>query len=151
MTELFAAAHAMIFRTDKILLTRRAPGRNYMPGKWDIPGGTIEKGESPEQALLREIAEETGIHVSLGPPIYIYNNMVQFPKRQTLQIVYLAMYNDGEVRLNPREHTDHRWVTLEELVAMEKINFLEELITSVPQMNLKGHVDAMPEGLKGMD
>lgn len=49
---------------DRLLLVRRAnePGR----GRWSLPGGRVEPGESDEQAVAREVAEETGITVSVG-------------------------------------------------------------------------------------
>ncbi|MPZ67560.1 MAG: NUDIX domain-containing protein [Pseudonocardiaceae bacterium] len=48
----------------RLLLVRRAnePGR----GRWSLPGGRVERGESDEQAVARELAEETGITVSVG-------------------------------------------------------------------------------------
>ncbi|NNM54461.1 MAG: NUDIX domain-containing protein [Spirochaetales bacterium] len=50
---------ALIEREGKILLGRRAPGRS-LAGKWELPGGKQERGESPELALQRELREELG-------------------------------------------------------------------------------------------
>lgn len=55
----------IVSRDDKIFLARSEPGsRHVYPGCWLPPGGGIEEGESPEQALKREILEETGIDIS---------------------------------------------------------------------------------------
>lgn len=52
----------------RILLARRTDGRD-LAGLWEFPGGKREPGESPEQALVRELQEELGITVQVGPPL----------------------------------------------------------------------------------
>ena len=136
MTKLYAASHALISDGQRVLLTRRAGGRNYMPNKWDIPGGTIEAGEGPLDALLREISEETQIKVALGRCVYVYNNMTQFPDRQTLQIVYAARYLSGEVILNEREHTEFEWCDIKDIHQKDLINFLSESINYVSEWGI---------------
>ena len=56
---------AVIVREDEVLVTRRPRG-GHMAGKWEFPGGKIEKGETPQAALRREILEELGCRVSVG-------------------------------------------------------------------------------------
>lgn len=68
MTKRVEVAAGVIFRGDgAFLLGRRAPGGFY-PGFWEFPGGKVEPGETPAQALVRELREELGIRVlSLNP------------------------------------------------------------------------------------
>jgi 8-oxo-dGTP diphosphatase len=55
---------AIIIRDGKVLLERRAPaGVAGLDGKWDLPGGKVEPGETPETAITREIEEELGVTV----------------------------------------------------------------------------------------
>ena len=58
----------LIHRDNKLLIQRR-PENGLLGGLWEFPGGKIEAGEKPENALLREIKEETGLDVSLGVEI----------------------------------------------------------------------------------
>ena len=51
---------AVIEREGKILITRR-PAGSHLAGLWEFPGGKVDAGETPEQALVRELAEELGI------------------------------------------------------------------------------------------
>jgi len=121
------AAHGLIKNGDKYLITLRAADKNYMPNLWDIPGGTIEFGEHPVEALIREIDEETKIKVKVGNLILVYD-FVSGEKRHQFQMVFTCDYLLGEVILNPREHQEYRWVTLEEMEQLPKIAFLEELV-----------------------
>lgn len=63
----------------RILLARRTDGRD-LAGLWEFPGGKCEAGESPEQALIRELQEELGITVQVGPPLI--NVPQQYPDKR---------------------------------------------------------------------
>ena len=57
------AACALVDVDGRVLLARRPPGRP-MAGLWEFPGGKVEEGERPEQALIREMSEELGIAIA---------------------------------------------------------------------------------------
>lgn len=55
----------VIRRTDgRYLITKRAMNKEWAPGWWEVPGGAVQAGETSEEAVLREIREETGLDVS---------------------------------------------------------------------------------------
>ena len=56
-------AAAIIVNGGKILIAQRAENQN-LAGKWEFPGGKVESGETPEECLVREIKEETGLTIS---------------------------------------------------------------------------------------
>src|SRR5277367_1480561 len=74
-----------------LLSIRRAPGVPGLDGKWELPGGKIEFGETPAQAIVREIQEELGMSVAprrLLP--YLHTNLWEYP--HAFQHVILAGY-----------------------------------------------------------
>lgn len=129
MSIFYIAAHALILNeNNKVLTLRRSEVNDYKPLYWDIPGGTVDVGETVENALEREIKEETSLIIKPIKPIYVYSNLDQVPKRQTAQIIYLCKYISGEVVLNPEEHDEFKWVDYNELKNHKNISFLEALI-----------------------
>lgn len=57
---------AILLRDDEVLCCQRSES-DLFPLKWEFPGGKIEPGETPEQALIRELNEELSIHAEIGP------------------------------------------------------------------------------------
>jgi len=57
---------AALLRHGRVLLSHRSPRRTWYPDVWDLPGGHIDVGESPERAVSRELLEEVGVTVEEG-------------------------------------------------------------------------------------
>jgi 8-oxo-dGTP diphosphatase len=90
------AAYALVLRDDRILLTRLA-SRISADEKWHLPGGGVDHGENPRDALVREIREETGLDAEVGDTARVYSahlpSMWRKGRRwdyQALRIVYDA-------------------------------------------------------------
>lgn len=86
-----------------------------LPGRWEFPGGKIERGESPEQALHREILEELGTTIRLER--YLGRGTARAGKRIILLDVYLAGLTGPEPQA--LEHRAVRWVDQHELLQMK--------------------------------
>lgn len=101
---------AIIMKEHRILLCQRSE-RMTLPLKWEFPGGKIEKGESKEAALHRELWEELAIKVAIIGTLdsceYDYGDLKirLFP--------YIVHFISGEISL--AEHRDYRWCRREEL------------------------------------
>jgi 8-oxo-dGTP diphosphatase len=102
---------ALIEQDSKILLARRQEGQSNA-GFWEFPGGKIEPGESPEESLRREIIEELGLEIQVGP--FVAANQFQYKDFKIELLAYLAHSPVGEVTL--AVHDRIAWVTPGELL-----------------------------------
>jgi 8-oxo-dGTP diphosphatase len=109
----------------RLLMIKR--GHDPGAGLWSIPGGRIEPGETDEQALVRELVEETNLHVSVG-------KFVGRVQREGLggAVVdirdYAATVTGGTLRPGD-DAADARWVTAAELACLEVTEGLVEALT----------------------
>ena len=124
MTLFYGAAHGMIEKDGLYLVTRRSAVDDYMPLKWDIPGGGVDAGESLEDGLSREVEEETRIKIQVEKLLYVYTNLATLPERQTFQTVWLCRYVSGEVQLDPDDHDQHFWATKSQIDELDAMAFL---------------------------
>lgn len=105
---------AAILEEGRVLLTRRAPGMS-MAGKWELPGGKVEAGESAGSALAREVAEELGLSIAVGERIG-RGTAIHDGRRIVLE-VFAARRVGGELRLH--EHEEHGWFGAGELAGLD--------------------------------
>lgn len=91
----------------KFLLTTRPPGKVYA-GYWEFPGGKLERGESVEQALRRELQEEIGI--TIGPAHLWKDQLVDYP--HALVRLHFCKVFDWMGELHMREGQAFRWEQL---------------------------------------
>ncbi len=97
-----------------MLIARRK--RGYMGYLWEFPGGKLEDNESLEECLKREIREELGIDIEVGPLINSTKHVLNCQSAINLY-AYRARYLSGEVRL--KDHDEVRWVHVEDLPAFD--------------------------------
>lgn len=128
MATYFLAGHALIMRDDgKVLITKRGDHDDYMPGTWDLPGGTADGGETLEDATRREVKEEVGLEIVIESPIFTFTNLSQ-PNRETLVVIYLVQHAGEDIALNPDEHSQYKWVTLADIATFNTTPFLTAFV-----------------------
>jgi 8-oxo-dGTP diphosphatase len=112
-----AVVAALILRGKEVFICQRKAG-TAMGLQWEFPGGKIEPGETPEQALRRELEEELGIQAKIGP--YIAEVQHNYRNGGSIHLRFFAVHQfEGEIR--NRIFEDTRWAELRDLPAF---NFL---------------------------
>lgn len=115
MSETLTVVAAVIVDDGAVLACRRRPGKADA-GRWEFPGGKVEPGESPEEALRREIREELGVGIRiLGEPSWDETRVGE----RTIRLGCFRSELEGP---RPRRSTDHdrlEWVAPGELGALE--------------------------------
>jgi 8-oxo-dGTP diphosphatase len=117
----YVSAYAICVRDGQMLLVRNAPGR-YDTGKWTLPGGGLNWGETPADAVLRELTEETGL-IGHAPRLadifsatYARTQERPFDPLHHIAIVYFVDTLSGELRDEQHGSTDRcAWFPLADL------------------------------------
>jgi 8-oxo-dGTP diphosphatase len=109
-------AAAVILKGDRVFATQR--GYGPYKDKWEFPGGKLEKGETPEQALTREIKEELTADVNVGRRLIQVT--YDYPEFHLVMDCYLCTVPSGGLKLV--EHESARWLTIQEL---DQVDWLE--------------------------
>ena len=104
---------AVIRKDDKIFATQRGYGE-FKDG-WEFPGGKIEDGESPEQALVREIKEELDTDINVGELIDTIE--FDYPNFHLSMDCFWCEIVQGELEL--REHESAKWLSKEKLYTVD--------------------------------
>lgn len=102
---------ALIRKEGKILIARRRPGISHA-GRWEFPGGKPEVGETPEEAIVREIEEEMGIMTTVDA--YFGESIAHNGNTDIRLLVFELTWNKGE--MTPMDHDRVDWVHPKELL-----------------------------------
>ena len=109
----------VLIHEGRALLIRR--GKEPLRGRWTVPGGTVELGETLEQALVREMAEETGLRIEPGELLTVFDRIME--ERGSVRyhyviVDYLCSYVSGEARAGSDAEAV-AWARREELSAYD--------------------------------
>jgi RimJ/RimL family protein N-acetyltransferase len=142
---------------NRVFVQRRSGQRRLLPGIWDIVGGHLEPGESPEEALARELTEETGwrlrrIEARIADWEWEHESVVR------RELDYLVEV-DGDLatpRLEPSEHDAYDWVGLDNLELMmegrtDGDRRLRDLVAKAARIRLTDRLRLEPVGPEHAD
>lgn len=108
----------------KFLITRRKLDKEWAPGWWEVPGGGVRAGETSEQAVLRELQEETGIDASHAAGGYAFTYQRINPEEKNNYFVdiykFILDFSEEDVHVQEREVSGFALATLEEIQAYAK-------------------------------
>jgi 8-oxo-dGTP diphosphatase len=102
----------------RYLLLKRSVHSRFYAGEWEFPGGKINPGEKLDEALLREIEEETGLKVSLER--VAGSAEAELPAARVAYLIFEAKIESGQVRLS-KEHDDFAWAAPEDMPTFDLV------------------------------
>ena len=102
---------ALLVRDGRILIAQRPPGKKRA-GQWEFPGGKTEPGESPQDALQRELREEIGAEVEIGPVLERVEH--SYPDLLVEVLFFPCRLRAGAI-VECREHARLEWVKADEM------------------------------------
>ena len=106
------ASIAIIDANDQILIAKR-PNKKHLSGFWEFPGGKVEKGESPENALVREVKEELNIDINNKCIAPLTFSEFNYEKFHLLLLLYVCRRWEGEPM--SMEKNEIKWVKVNTL------------------------------------
>ena len=119
--------HCIIYNSkNQILILKRDEANDVLPNYWDIPGGTLEIKEDPTEGAIRETKEEAGINIDNLNLFFYTSNVEESKNKQFIRLIFIAKYNGGEIKVNPGEHNDYKWIDLNDLKDYKAVDYLYE-------------------------
>jgi len=115
---------ALIFKDGKVLVCQRTRHQT-MPLKWEFPGGKIEEGEQPRDALRRELDEELGIEASVGDEVARIRH--QYKNGSSVELRFFVV-RDYKGELENKIFKDMRWADRTELPSFDFLEADLELV-----------------------
>lgn len=111
-------ALAVVQDNGRLLLIRRADKLERAAGYWGLPGGTVEKGETPSQCALRELREEVNLH---GEALRVLGSSLSFSGEYELFWVEVRVEDIETLHSNQAEVAEARWLTPQDVTALEPL------------------------------
>jgi len=105
-------AAAVLIEQGRVLLSQRKTG-THLAGAWEFPGGKVEPGEDPRDALARELHEELLINAIIGDPIEV--TFHQYPEKAVLLLFFEAKRREGSPEPRAIDVADIQWAGPEKL------------------------------------
>ncbi len=128
----YLAVSAAIIRDGRVLIARRAKGAST--GHYTLPGGVVEAGETLHQAVVREIAEETGITIEpvalAGHREFVTRDDAGKVSRHFVIMCFAARWLAGEGEPDPAELSELRWLRPSELAGLKTTEGLAEIVAA---------------------
>ncbi len=114
------AVGAVVFKNERVLLVRR--GQPPSEDLWAIPGGSVEIGETLQEAAEREILEETGIYIRAGEPVFTFD-AIDRDRAGKIRFHYVIVDLAADyVRGDPKagdDAADARWISAQEINTLQ--------------------------------
>jgi 8-oxo-dGTP diphosphatase len=108
----FVVVGCFIEHNDDILLIKRQKDKDN-GNKWAVPSGKVDPGETEEEAVIREVFEETGLKIYSDKLVFVERSYVRFPGFDFIYTFFKYDLNSKEkpkIILSEKEHTAYKWI-----------------------------------------
>lgn len=106
-----------LHKNRKVFIGRRSKTKSFLPGKWELPGGHIEFGETVEEGLRRELREELNMEIILGNIYSEFTYVMNEGNDHVIEVLYLATMKNPKqkISLNEESHDEYKWLSENEV------------------------------------
>ena len=106
---------AIFDKEGRLFITKRGPNAKNERGKWEIPGGSVDFGETCEQAIRREMCEENGIEIKVIELLGFFDHIIPDERQHWVSPTFICRIIHGEPKiLEPGKCDEIGWFTIEE-------------------------------------
>jgi ADP-ribose pyrophosphatase YjhB (NUDIX family) len=147
------AAYAVCIEGGRVLLARHVPPRGE--SNWTLPGGRVEHAEDPFDAVIREIAEETGCDAVVERLLGVDSRVIPAaeraipggPEHQNVGVFYQVRITGGQLRPEPNgEIAESVWTPIPDVACLRRSSLVDVGLALAQTLPATGHVAAVPVG-----
>ncbi|MFE9664667.1 NUDIX domain-containing protein [Streptomyces sp. NPDC005955] len=147
------AAYAVCIEGGRVLLARHVPSRGE--SNWTLPGGRVEHAEDPFDAVIREVAEETGCDAVVERLLGVDSRVIPpaerpspgLPEHQNVGVFYQVRITGGRLRPEPNGETaESVWTPLPRVADLRRSSLVDIGLALAHTLPATGHVAAVPTG-----
>jgi 8-oxo-dGTP diphosphatase len=129
MTTYVAVVGVVVKQMDnegQILLLKRNAKRRTSPNKWQTPSGFIKEGESAEEAVLREVKEETSLECTIKKSGSVFEVADEWARWIIVPFLISVKSDNKAVVIDTKEHSEFKWVNVDEVSNFECVKGINE-------------------------
>ncbi|MCX4404868.1 MULTISPECIES: NUDIX hydrolase [unclassified Streptomyces] len=147
------AAYAVCVEDGRVLLARHVPPKGET--NWTLPGGRVEHAEDPFDAVIREVAEETGCEAVVERLLGVDSRVIPAaertipggPEHQNVGIFYQVRITGGQLRPEPNGETaESVWTPIPDVAGLRRSSLVDIGISLAQTHPATGHVAPVPVG-----
>jgi 8-oxo-dGTP diphosphatase len=146
------AAYAVCIEGEQMLIARHVPPKGQ--ANWTLPGGRVEHGEDPFDAVIREVAEETGCDAVVERLLGVDSRVIPaadrlpgLPEHQNVGIFYQVRITGGQLRPEPNgEVAESVWTPIPDVAHLRRSSLVDIGLALAQTVPATGHVAPIPVG-----
>ncbi|MET9046698.1 NUDIX domain-containing protein [Streptomyces sp. NPDC004362] len=147
------AAYAVCLEGGRVLLARHVPPKGE--SNWTLPGGRVEHAEDPFDAVIREVAEETGCGAVVDRLLGVDSRVIPAaeravpggPEHHNVGVFYLVRITDGPLRPEPNgEIAESVWTPIPDVAGLRRSSLVDIGLALAQALPATGHVATVPVG-----